>query len=436
MAHETEKLEFKQIATNEIYKEVIAFVNTEGGTLIIGVNDVGVACPLADINDIYTRVTNGIRDNIVPDVTMFTQYSLKDNQTIHVEVAEGTHKPYYLKSKGLKPSGVYVRQGTSSVGATPEHIRQMIKDADGDVFEEFPSLNQALTFNQCQEAFMKRQIEFNESKFNVLGLYHSQRQVFTNLGLLLSDECKHTIKVAVFKDVNNTIFKARKEFSGSILKQIDDAFDYIELNNNTQSEITGLVREDYADYPAEALREALLNAVIHRNYDFSGSIIININSEFMEFISIGGLLPGLTPDEMLNGVSILRNKKLSEIFLRLRMIEAYGTGIRRIFALYKHCLEEPRINATGNSFKITLFNMNHQRNRIIPANEDLIAKRVNPQEELIINYLQEHGEVIGEEVQELLGVKKTRAFVITKQLVDKGLVKITGRGASRKITLL
>ena len=301
---------------------------------------------------------------------------------------------------------------------------------------EFPSLNQDLTFDQCREAFIKRQIEFDESKFNVLGLYNSERQAFTNLGLLLSDQCDHTIKVAVFGDVNNTIFKGRKEFTGSLLKQIDEAFDYIELNNNTHSEIKGLVREDFVDYPTEALREALLNAVIHRNYDFSGSIIVNINSEFMEFISIGGLLPGLTPNEILNGVSILRNKKISEIFLRLRIIEAYGTGIRRIFSLYEHCLEKPKINATGNSFKITLFNMNHQRSRIIPANEDLIAKRVNPQEELIIDYLQQHGEVTDEKVQELLGVKKTRAFVITKQLFDKGLVKITGRGVNRKITLL
>jgi len=436
MAYETEKVEFKRIATNDLYREVIAFANTDGGTLIIGVNDEGEAESLLDIDDVYTRITNGIRDNIVPDITMFTKYSLKENQTIHIEIGEGTHKPYYLKAKGLKPSGVYVRQGTSSVQATPEHIRQMIKDADGDIFEEFPSLDQNLTFNQCKEAFAKRQLEFDENKFDVLGIYNTGRQAFTNLGLLLSDQCKHTIKVAVFEDVNNTIFKGRKEFAGSLLKQIEEAFDYIELNNNTRSEIKGLVREDFVDYPAEALREALLNAVIHRNYDFSGSIIVNINSEFMEFISIGGLLPGLSADEMLNGVSILRNKKLSEIFLRLRIIEAYGTGIRRIFSLYENCAEKPKINATQNSFKITLFNMNHQRNRIVLANEDLSAKSANPQEELIMDYLQQYGEVTDEKVQELLAVKKTRAFVITKQLFDKGLITITGRGASRRITLL
>jgi len=434
MTYETEKLEFKSVITNEIYKEVIAFANTDGGILIIGVNDEGEVESLMDVDDTYTRVTNGIRDSIVPDVTMFTKYSLKDNNTIHIEVAEGTNKPYYLKSKGLKPSGVYVRQGTSSAQATPEHIRQMIKDTDGDVFEEFPSLNQDLTFNQCKAAFTKRNIDFDENKFDVLGIYDSGRQAFTNLGLLLSDQCKHTIKIAVFKDVNNTIFKGRKEFSGSLLKQIDEAFEYIELNNNVQSEIKGLTREDFEDYPAEALREALLNAVIHRNYDFSGSIIVNINSEFMEFISIGGLMPGIAVDEMLNGVSILRNKKLSGIFLRLRIIEAYGTGIRRIYSLYEGCVNEPQIKATGNSFKITLFNMNHLRNAVT-LSQGLVEKELSSQEDLILSYLKQYEEATDEKIQELLNVKKTRAFVVIKQMSDRGLIRIIGRGASRRITL-
>jgi len=434
MAYETEKLEFKSVATNAIYKEVVAFANTDGGLLIVGVNDEGEVESLMDIDETYMRITNGIRDSIIPDVTMFIKYSLKDNDTIHIEVAEGTHKPYYLKSKGLKPSGVYVRQGTSSAGASPEHIRQMIKDADGDVFEGFPSLNQDLTFNQCKVAFTKRNIVFDENKFDVLGIYDFKRQAFTNLGMLLSDQCKHTIKVAVFKDVNNTIFKGRKEFSGSLLKQIDEAFEYIELNNNIQSEIKGLTREDFDDYPAEALREALLNAVIHRNYDFSGSIIVNINSEFMEFISIGGLLPGLSADEMLNGVSILRNKKLSEIFLRLRIIEAYGTGIRRIFSLYENCVNKPQINATQNSFKMTLFNMNHLRNTAA-IGMGLAEKELSSQEELVLSYLELYEEATDEKIQELLNVKKTRAFVITKHMVDRDLIKITGRGVNRKINL-
>jgi len=284
MIYETEKLEFKSIATNEIYKEVIAFANTEGGILLIGINDDGEPSELLDVDDVYTRVTNGIRDTIAPDVTVFTKYKLEKNNAIRIEVLEGGNKPYYLKAKGLKPAGVYVRQGTSSVQASPEQIRQLIKETDGDVFESFRSLNQDLNFEQCKSIFKRHSIDFDEEKFNVLGIKKHSSGLYTNLGSLLSDECQHTIKVAVFDDVENTIFKDRQEFSGSILRQIDDAFKYIQLSNNTRSVIDDIVRKDYPDYPKEALREALINAVIHRDYNFSGSILVNINSQFIEFI--------------------------------------------------------------------------------------------------------------------------------------------------------
>ena len=432
MLKESENLEFKQEVTNDFYKEVVAFTNTDGGIILVGVNDDGGVVPLGNVDETYLKITNGIRDNITPDVTMFVKYTLDEQGFIKIEIAEGTNKPYYLKAKGLKPSGVFVRQGTSSVGATPAAIRQMIKDADGDVFEEHPSLIQNLTFNQCKDVFERRGIDFDESKFDVLGIFDTARNVYSNLGLLLSDQCQHTIKIAVFDDVANTIFKGRKEFSGSLLKQIDDAFEYIELNNNVRSTIKGLVREDFEDYPVEALRESLINAVIHRNYDSSGSIIVNINNEFMEFISIGGLMPELTQAEMLNGVSVLRNKRLSAILLRLRIIEAYGTGVRRIFNLYQIHHLEPFITDTTNSFKITLPNINHAKQL---EKNSMVETNMNEQEGVIIHYLEEFGELTDEKIQELLDVKKTRAFVVTKQMVDKGLVKVVGRGQNRRIVL-
>jgi ATP-dependent DNA helicase RecG len=263
------------------------------------------------------------------------------------------------------------------------------------------------------------------------------------LGLLLSDQCKHTIKVAVFANKANTIFKGREEFSGSLLKQIDDAFKYIELSNNTQSVIGGLVRQDYPDYPTDALREAFLNAVIHRNYDFSGSIMVNINSEFIEFVSIGGLLHGLSETDIRLGVSQLRNEKLSQLFLRLNIIEAYGTGIKRIFDLYEGHFELPQIDVGPNAFRIRIPNMNKNRNIVMEnrATYNAFAPRrtnvdpITEQEKLILEYLKEYNEITDEKVQELLDVKKTRAFVITKKMSDNGLVKITGRGVNRRITL-
>ena len=150
----------------------------------------------------------------------------------------------------------------------------------------------------------------------------------------------------------------------------------------------------------------------------------------MEFISIGGLLPGISTEDIRNGISQLRNKKLAEVFHRLNFIEAYGTGIRRIFSLYKNCPAHPVIDVTPNSFKITLPNMNTAEREIFSSN-DIIT----PQMQTLLDYLKTHNEISDAEVQELLNIKRTRAFTLTKQMSDAGLIKITGRGQNKKITL-
>ena len=429
MSHETERLEFKMIATDDLYKEVIAFANTDGGTILLGIDNAGEITPLADVDNTYTRITNGIRDAIAPDVTIFVKYTLEEDRIIRIEVGEGSYKPYYLKSKGLKPSGVYIWQGTSSVPASPEQIRLMIKNADGDVYEELRSLEQSLTFDSCAKTFAQHHIAFGEDKYNVLGIRSHAQGLYTNLGQLLSDQCTHTIKVAVFADAQNTIFRDRKEFTGSVFAQMEDAFAYLQLCNQNRSVIDGLTRTDYWDYPKDALREALLNALIHRDYSFSGSIIINVNDECMEFISLGGLLPGLSSEDIRNGISQLRNRRLADVFHRLNYIESYGTGIRRIFALYNECVAMPEITVTPNSFKIKLPNMNVARLEIASAAS---TSAVTRQMQKVLDYLATNNEMSDAELQELLGVKRTRSFALAKQMADMGLIRIVGRGETRK----
>lgn len=119
------------------------------------------------------------------------------------------------------------------------------------------------------------------------------------------------------------------------MQQINDSFSYLKLNNKTTAIFKELERIEYPDYPEEALREALLNAVIHRSYSFSGSIIINITDQETEFISMGGLLPDLSVEDIRSGISQPRNKKLADVFLRLKLIESNGTGIRKFFIFIK-----------------------------------------------------------------------------------------------------
>ena len=430
MIFETENIEFKSQFTEEIYKEVIAFANTDGGIVYVGIDNDGNVIGLADADQEYTRITNGIRDAIMPDVTMFVRFTIQDSKVVRIAVSEGTNKPYYLKGKGLKPSGVYVRQGTSSVPASPEQIRRMIKESDGDMFEEMRSIEQDLTFEAAAAAFKKYGVEFGPEKYRALGVTQKNDELYTNLALIISDQCAHTTKVAVFGDDSNTTFKDNKEFGGSVFKQLEDTYTYLMLCNKTAATFTGLERIEKQDYPEGALREALLNALVHRDYSFSGSVIINVNDEKMEFISIGGLLPGLSIDDIRIGISQPRNKKLAEVFHRLHLIESYGTGIRKIYKLYENCPLQPVIEATPNAFKITLPNMN--------ATPDSISEQksaVTPQMQKVLSFISEHGQITDAEVQSLLGIKKTRAFNLIKQMRDMELVQMLGRGEEKRYTV-
>lgn len=435
MQYESERTEYKSHLVDDIYKEVIAFANTDGGVIYIGIDDHGNVTGIDNVDETYTRLTNGIRDAIVPDVTMFVRYVLQESKVIQIEVGEGSYKPYYLKSKGMKPSGVYVRQGASSVPASPEQIRRMIKESDGDNFEDDRCLEQSLTFEAAKAAFKQYGVEFSTEEYRALGI--TKNGVFTNLALLLSDQCPHTTKIAVFNDESCTEFRDSREFGGSIFKQFENTVNYLALCNKTVSTIKGIVRTDKQDYPEEAIREALLNALVHRDYSFSGSSIINVNDSKMEVISLGGLLPGLSVEDIRIGVSQPRNQKLAEIFHRLRLIESYGTGIRRIFKLYEDCPVQPSIVATPNAFRIVLPNRNvcDSASERVPKAAEKAPTTITPQMKAVIDYLAEYGEMTDEDLQELLNVKKTRAYLLARQMRENGFIDVVGRGAEKKYKL-
>jgi ATP-dependent DNA helicase RecG len=381
--------------------------------IYIGRDDKGESYPLSNVDETLTQITNSIRDGISPDVTMFIGYEL-DANGVTITVQEGTRKPYFLLEKGLKPSGVYIRQGASSVPASFEQIREMIKLTDGDKYETARSLIQDLTFKEATEEFERCNVEFGLNQMRTLGIIDSDG-LYTNLGLLLSDQCSHTIKFAVFSGAKKGDFKTRKEIEGSLFRQMRQAFDFMHLSNNLAASVSGLDRIERYDYPEIAVREAVLNAIIHRDYGFSGSIIINLYDDRAEFVSLGGLVPGLQAEDLFLGISQPRNEKLANIFYRLKHIEAYGTGLRLIMQYYEDFKVKPEINATSGAFSLTLPNMNY-------AQSLLLKKKLKAQHCAILNYLQNSPCITNEIVQEVLSVKQTRAYTIIREMIDAGLI--------------
>lgn len=276
-----------QNLTDNIKKEVIAFANTRAGIIYVGINDKWETYPIKNIDETWKKLTNTIRDSTCPDITFFIKYEIEGNN-----VSEGSKKSYFLKDKGLTPEGFYVRQVSSSIQASYKNIREMIKTTDGISFEKEISLNQKLKFKNAELEFESKSLVFEESNQISLGVKNKDN-LYTNLGLLISNECPFSVKVAVFEGTEKMKFLNRKEIEGSNFKQLYETYELLDMNNKLPAKIIGTDRVERNDYPKEAIREALVNALIHRDYSFGGSIIINIYDDRMEFVSIGGIVKGL-----------------------------------------------------------------------------------------------------------------------------------------------
>lgn len=428
---ESETVELKRTYVEDIRKEIIAMANGRGGMIYIGVNDDGSVEGVEDCDALIQRIANGVRDAVKPDITMFIHYDTQlaaDRRIVAVSVQSGTNKPYYLAAKGLRPEGVFVRQGTSSVPASDAAIRRMIRETDGENYEELRSLEQELTFDAAAAFFRAENVAFGPAQMRSLGMIGTDG-LYTNLGLLLSDQCPHIIKAATFGGTDQQEFQDRREFGGSLLRQIEDAYAYLTLRNQRHAAFDGLHRVDRLDYPEPALREALLNAVVHRDYAFSAGTLISVYSDRIEFVSVGGLVRGLSLEDVLLGLSVCRNQKLANVCYRLHLIEAYGTGMKKILSAYPRDTRQPSFEATANAFKV-----------VLPAREQAQtpsshAKCADDRSSKLMAYLREHGSITRQEIETLLDISTTTAARVVKDALARGDIAVTGYGRNTKYVI-
>lgn len=413
MNQESDKLEFKREVNDSLVKEVIAFCNSSGGTIIIGYDDDGSVFGLENVRKELDKVSNKLHDTIEPDISFLVAPRIEQQDgkdIIIVEVLQGTSKPYYLKSKGMTPEGVYVRLGATTQHATKDSIRDMLIETSGITFEKNISINQDLTFIYTERIFKEKEIAFGIKEKKTLGIINDKNK-YTNLGLLLSDQCPYTIKMAVYSDDTKREFVDMKETAtGSVLQQLEEVENYLKLNNKVSGKIQGMERIDSYDYPLESMRESVLNSIGHRDYEIPGSILVHIFTDRIEFLSLGGLVKGLTIEDIKLGTSSSRNPKLISVFHRLGLVDAYGSGIPRMLELYKSSTKIPDIQVAPNSFLVVLPKMSLKEEYLI-----------------VMEYLQKNQIVTREEVEKLLGTKKNTAIVILNEMVDRKLIIKDGK---------
>lgn len=302
----------------------------------------------------------------------------------------------------------------------------MIKETDGDSFESMRALEQNLSFEAAKRQFEKQSIPFDSAKMQTLGMISSDG-IYSNVALLLSDQCASTIKAATFAGDDKGTFQDRREFGGSLFQQMEELYSYLDMRNQTKATFDGLYRIDARDYPEEALREALLNSLIHRDYSFSASTLVSVYNNRIEFVSVGGLPTGIELDDIMLGLSVCRNPKLAAVFYRLRLIEAYGTGMPKIMKAYAGAEVKPKIEVSSNAFKITLPNRNSTSNKA-----EMSVGAPKSDENLILDFIRSNGSIVRRDVDQLLDVSQATANRILKRMVAEGLIYQDGNGRKTK----
>lgn len=417
---ESPTVEFKRELTDAVKREIIAFANTQGGELYIGIEDDGTVIGLNNAHKTLEAVSSMLHDSIKPDILVHTHLSvetLEEKEVVKIVVSLGTRRPYHLKSKGMKSSGVFIRYGTSVTNASEENIRQMIMESDGTNFETARSLQQELTFHEATAIFEKQGLKLGTEQQRTLG-FLTVDGYYTNLGLLFSDQCEHSIKCARYLGNDKLDFQDRKEFKGSILTQVEEVFEYLTLYNAKSAHFEGLQRVEQESFPSYALREALINAVTHRDYSFSGSILIHLFQDRLEIVSLGGLVKGLTLEDIELGVSQSRNPKLANVLYRLKWIESYGTGLQRMKESYKQNHEQPFWTVGPNAFVVTL-------------PKQTIATTLTEYAELD-DWLKQHPEFTTKELEVYLNKSKGTVRKIVVDLLEKGQIIRLGNGPSTR----
>lgn len=448
MTREDLHLEYKRELTDAVKFAVIAFANTDGGTLLIGVEDDGKCISIENPDAATLQVQNILRDSIVPDVMPFVQCSITQRDgkpVLRVEVRRGSKRPYFLKSKGIRPEGVYVRQGPSSVPASYDAIQEMLMETSGRNFESGVSFNQDLTFSYASRVFKEKEQGFGDMKKRTLGLINDDG-LYTNLAMLLSEQCSYSVKAAVYPDSESKLsFLDRQEFNGSLLEQCDAILRFLSKWNAVRSEISGLYRTDSFDYPEIALREGLLNALVHREYESSASTIINVFDNRLEILNPGGLMPKTTLEDIKLGLSNPRNKRLAAVLYRLGLIESYGTGLSKIYGAYKDCPLTPEILTGPSSFRLTLPNRNSTVDGLTQGSPNESPSSVNDKprkaatqksaESTVLRICKEKGEASRAELQQAVGRSLTTTTMLLKHMQAKGLLIRVGAGPQTRYRL-
>lgn len=297
----------------------------------------------------------------------------------------------------------------------------------GFAYEQNPSRDQDLTFAYALRIFQQNGQRLDKEAMKSLGFY-DETERFTNLATLFSDQCKYSLKLAYFltdPESGEEVFQDRLEVTGSVLEQLEKGLAWLDRNNRSGATFGLTQRIAHRDYPPKALRETLINAVVHRDYSLNGPTLVNVYADHLEVVSIGGLVEGLHVDDMLLGVSRPRNIHLADVFVKLKLVEGWGTGIRTIENKYSQNTLKPQFQVSPGAFKVVLPMLDAQRKLSETKSAALTTLETG-----ILDMLHAQPMASRKDLQDKLHAPQSTTIVALKKLQARGLIARIREGKS------
>lgn len=356
-------------------KSVSAFANGIGGTLLFGVADDDTLVGLASAKADAEKISEAIKAKIdpIPEVLLNIQVE-NGKQFVVLQVQPGSETPYYYVGDGNMTA--YIRIGNESVPANAMALRKLVLQGSGKHYDALSSHYsiEDLSFTKLRSTYRIRTgKELEESDFISFGLANEDR-ILTNGGVLLSDDpplrhsrlfCTRWVGLDKASGAMDAIDD--KEFEGSLVSLLQDGESFVRTNTKKRWKKTGHGRVEMPEYPERAVFEAIVNALIHRDYLETGSEVhIDIFDDRLEIYSPGGMYDGSFVQELDTNMvpSRRRNPVIADMFSRMHYMERRGSGFRKIKADYRNAANfrpelEPKFNSTPTSFFVTLYNLNY-----------------------------------------------------------------------------
>ncbi len=425
-----------------ILKTLVAFANTAGGTLIVGVAPDGKLVGLTDVLKAEEKIANAIADTIAP--TLLPEIEIATINKKHVLIIKVSHwrAPFYIKKLGIS-KGVYIRLGSTSRPATPEIISELKRSLINQSYDQqalYDLTKSALDLKKIQEAFKAVKKEINEKKLRSLGILVPSNHKFVPSigGLILFGKKEYReeyfpdvrLKCARFGGSNKTLIVDRHEVEGTLLDAVNDVPKFISRNTRLAAEIKKIRRKDIPEYPDIAIREILINALVHTDYSIVGSgIQIAIFDDRLEIQNPGMLPFGFTMDDLKAGVSRIRNRVIAKTFHELKLMEEWGSGYQRVVtACHEHGYQDPEWLEQGTSMRVTFFSQQRRKvQKASPRSEELTER----QQDILALFKKKQNLPFREIYKHFSGTISERMLRYElAQLREKGALTPKGRGPS------